>query len=79
MDANLDLNTSPSLPDGTAASQTPPHAIADDVSAADLARGYKKVASERIPFFSEDVTGEDPVGNPFTYGGFLGRPQGTAR
>jgi hypothetical protein len=75
MDADLNLNHSANLPDGTAKANRP-H---PDVSAADLARGFTTVEAERIRFFDPDTTGEKQVGDPFTYGGFLGRPQGTAR
>lgn len=67
------------LPDGTAASQMPPHGAPDGVTAEDLRRGYTKVAVERTPFYDPDITGEKQVGDPYTRGGFLGRPQGTAR
>ena len=64
------------LPDGTAASQAAPDL---EASAADLKRGYLLHPVERTSPFNEDVTGENTVGNPWEYGGFLGRPQGTAR
>lgn len=48
-------------------------------SADDLNQGYKVVSPERTATFDPDITGEEPVGDPFKYGGFLGRPRGTAR
>jgi hypothetical protein len=67
------------LPDHTAASQRTTNLEASGCSAADLKRGFIEHPVERTSVFSEDVTGENTVGNPFTYGGFLGRPPGTAR
>lgn len=75
-----DLVTGPNLPDGTAASQRPEPASGTDAGAGDLKRGYLTVPTERIPLYSrQDDGGENPVGDPFTYGGFLGRPQGNQR
>jgi hypothetical protein len=68
-----------SLPDHTAASQRTLNPEKSGVSAADLRRGFIEHPVERTSVFSEDTTGENQVGNPFTYGGFLGRPPGTAR
>lgn len=105
MDADLDLNTSPSLPDGSASAnaggtkgsiggiksgfgpnsvpQNPeletPSSVSDAFTAEDLARGYTVVDITRTPYFSADTTGENQVGDPLTFGGFLGRPTGMAR
>lgn len=69
------------LPDGTSASQSPGMSQGDaGVSAADLKRGYLPESVERTPMFSEDADGgANSVGDIYTFGGFLGRPQGTAR
>jgi len=77
MDANIDLNTSGKLPDGTAASQRESAPVG--VSPEDLRRGYTLHPVERTSIFDPETTGENQVGDPFTYGGFCGRPQGTAR
>ena len=52
---------------------------AQTISASDLMQGYADVTPERTPTFNRDDTGEEPVGDPFLYGGMLGRPRGTAR
>jgi hypothetical protein len=49
------------------------------MNAGDLARGYKALTVERTKTFDPDLTGEEPVGDPYVYGGILGRPRGTAR
>lgn len=50
------------------------------VDGAALKRGAIDVPSPKIPQFSPEVDGGGTeVGNIFTYGGFLGRPQGTQR
>jgi hypothetical protein len=46
----------------------------------DLTKGFHKVGEGRIPVFSDEVAGgEEPAGNPMTFGGFLGRPNGWQR
>lgn len=77
MDA--DLNRNQSLPDGTAKANRPRPNPGVEVSAEDLNRGYTTVESEPIAFYDRDDTGENQVGNPFTFGGFCGRPRGNAR
>jgi hypothetical protein len=52
---------------------------AGQISAADLKIGYQKLDIERTPPYDPDVTGEEQVGNPHEYGGFAGRPRGSAR
>lgn len=79
MDADLNLNQSSGLPDGTTKANRPRPSAGVDVSADDLKRGYLAVASEPIAFYDRDDTGENQVGNPFTFGGFCGRPRGNAR
>lgn len=67
-----------SLPDGTARSQR--GATGDNApSAADLKRGYLPIDVERSSPFALDVSPENQVGDPYTYGGFLGRQRGFAR
>ncbi|MCU0689772.1 MAG: hypothetical protein MUF54_00085 [Polyangiaceae bacterium] len=46
----------------------------------DLTLGFHRINAERIPMFSNEVAGgENTVGDPWTYGGFLGRPRGDQR
>jgi hypothetical protein len=105
MDADLNLNTSANLPDGSASANAggsngsvggiksgfgpnsppegatleTPSSVAKEWSPEDLARGFTVVDVTRTPYFADDTTGENQVGDPLTYGGFLGRPRGTAR
>ena len=73
------LSTS-ELPDGTAASQKGGDGVEPGVDAAALKRGSIDIPSPRIPTFSDDADGgATKTGDIFTYGGFLGRPQGTQR
>ena len=73
------LSTS-SLPDGTAASQRDGDGVEPGVDASALKRGSIDIPSSRIPTFSPDAEGgATKTGDIFTYGGFLGRPQGTQR
>lgn len=66
------------LPDHTAASQS--GATGENApSAAELKRGYLTHDVARTSPFDRDDTGENQVGDPYAFGGFLGRPQGFAR
>lgn len=66
------------LPDGTAASQAQVGVL--PATTEEIALGYKKLPVERTsPFDPDETPGENQVGDPFTFGGFLGRPMGTAR
>lgn len=47
-------------------------------SAADIERGFVPLDADKTPMF-DDGSGEAPVGDPFSAGGFLGRPRGTSR
>jgi hypothetical protein len=47
-------------------------------SAADLDRGFVPLDAERTPMF-DDGSGESPIGDSFSFGGFLGRQRGTTR
>ncbi len=70
-----------SLPDGTAASQKGGSGgglIGADAEA--IREGDIDIPSPTIPQFSEDADGgATKVGDIYTFGGFLGRPQGTQR
>lgn len=80
MDSDLNLNTSGNLPDRTAKANRPEPGAHADVTAADLERGYTVPETKPIGTFDADASGgENQVGNPFTQGGFLGRPRGWAR
>ena len=73
------LSTS-SLPDGTAASQRGGDGVEPGVDAAALKRGTIDIPSSRIPTFDPYTDGgSTEKGDIFSYGGFLGRPQGTQR
>lgn len=80
MDKDLDLNTSGSLPDGTAASQSGGFGA----SASELRTGIKKVDVSDIPIYVEDPNspryeGDSQKRVPDLVGGFLGRPNGWQR
>jgi len=79
-DANLNLNDSPVLPDGTASANAG-GSIAEvpGTDAASLKRGFASDACERTPNWDPQITGENTVGDPATFGGVCGRPQGMAR
>lgn len=68
------------LPDGTEASMNPGVDAHCGCSMTDYKRGYMTESVERTPMFDPDTDGgATQVGDIFNYGGFLGRPQGTAR
>lgn len=73
------LSTS-GLTDGTAASQAGGDGVEPGVDAAALKRGSIDIPSATIPQFSADADGgATQTGDIFSFGGFLGRPQGTQR
>ena len=74
-DANLNLNDSPVLPDGTAAA----NAGGYGAKGSELKSGVLADAVPRTPNWDPDITGENTVGDPATFGGVCGRPQGIAR
>lgn len=49
------------------------------LGADDLRRGYQAMPVKRTPLYDPDTTGEEQVGDPYDYGGFAGRPRGSAR
>ncbi len=69
------------LPDGTAASQKGGSGGGlTGVDAAALKRGTIDIPSPTIPQFSPELDGGGTEkGDIYTFGGFLGRPQGTQR
>lgn len=68
------------LPDGTAKSQAGGAGVEPGVDAAALKRGTIDIPSPTIPQFSAEADGgATSVGDIYTFGGFLGRPQGTQR
>lgn len=66
------------LPDGTAASQK--GGTGGGMMGVDTKAGMIDIPSPRIPTFSADADGgSTKTGDIFSFGGFLGRPQGTQR
>lgn len=78
---NSELNTSGALP-ASNAGLTGASGDGNDPSLHDLAQGYSVLpkpdsAPSWLPQNADD--GENYVGNPFTRGGFAGRPEGSER
>lgn len=81
-DKDLDLNSSPPLRDGTAASQS--GGFTPGVSAAQLRSGVVPVAGDAEPFWTDDENTPTPLDGVKSesrdeVGGFLKRPFGQNR
>lgn len=78
MSADLDLNTSANLPDGTAASQAGGYGA----KAADFKRGYLSVEQAPCAIYEEDTNKPEPYAAEKSVdelAGFLNRPHGWQR
>jgi hypothetical protein len=68
------------LTDGTGASQAPAHRDSTTPTPDELKRGYLTVPTTAInPHDPQLAGGENKVGDPYSFGGMCGRPQGFQR